>query len=176
MIPTSETPTDITLEKSSTGTWNVPIARRLRFKPWQRLWFVSGIMYLLMLAGTFHLLVPDHESIERRMVLSVTEEVHRYDGMAFAGESPRTLFERARSLGYHAWIQQVRSTYRIGAEGDAGFDRIEKKYQEALSDLPTQQIIGILICSIAWLVPMSVFYAIGFVLEWIKRGTRGLQG
>lgn len=109
------------------------------------------------------------------MVLSVTEEVHRYDGMAFAGESPRTLFERARSLGYHAWIQQVRTTYRIGAEGNAGFDRIEKKYQEALSDLPTQQIIGILICSVAWLVPMSVFYAIGFVLEWIKRGTRGLQ-
>lgn len=170
MIPKNESPTDVTLEKSSTGTWRVLATPRLPFKPWQRLWFVTGLIYLLMLAGSYHLLAPSHDSIERRMVLSVTGEVHRYDGMAFAGESPRTIFESARSQGYPAWIAQVRSTYRIGPEGNAAFDRIEKDYREALSDLPVQQSIGMLICIVAWLLPMAVFYAIGFVLDWIKTG------
>lgn len=176
MTPKYESPSNVTLERSSTGTWKVPAAPRLPFKPWQRLWLVSGIIYLLMLAGSYHLLAPDHESIERRMVLSVTEEVHRYDGMAFAGESPRKTLENARSQGYPAWIRQVRSTYRIGAEGNAGFDRIEKNYREALSDLPVQQSIALLICIVAWLFPMTVLYAIGFVVDWIERGARGIQG
>lgn len=175
MIPINESPIDVTLTKSPSGTWKRPETPRRPFKPWQRLWLVTGIIYLLMLAGSYHLLIPDHESIERKMVLSVTEEVHRYDGMAFAGESPRKTFETARSLGFPVWIAQIRSTYRIGPEGNAGFDRIEKSYQEAISDLPVKQTVGLLLCLIAWLVPMSVLYAIGFVVDWIKRGAQGIQ-
>lgn len=109
------------------------------------------------------------------MVLSVTEEVHRYDGMAFAGEAPRKIFETARLLKFPVWIAQVRSTYRIGPEGNAGFDRIEKNYREAIADLPVKQIFGALLCLIAWLVPMSVLYAIGFVVDWIKRGAQSIK-
>ena len=69
------------------------------------------------------------------MVFAVTEEVRRYDGMAFAGESPRKIFEIARARGYAAWIAQVRSKYQIGPENNDGFARIEKNYKEAVSDL-----------------------------------------
>lgn len=122
------------------------------------------------------MLMPDQESIERQMVFSVTEEVRRYDGMAFAGESPRKIFERACSQGYTAWIAQLRSGYRIGPEGNAGFDRIENVYREAVADLPVKQTIGMVVCVVAWLLPMAVLYAIGFVVEWIKRGARGIKG
>lgn len=176
MTPKKESPIDVTLKKSSSGIWKLPEAPRLPFKPWQRLWLVTGLIYLLMLAGSYHLLMPDHESIDRRMVLSVTEEVHRYDGMAFAGDSPRKILETARSQGFPVWIAEVRLKHRIGPEGNAGFDRIEKNYREAVSDLPVKQAIGILICITAWLVPMAVLYAIGFVVDWIKQGARDIQG
>lgn len=172
----NESPIDITLEKSPSGTWKTPTAPRLPFKPWQRLWFVTGIIYLLILAGSYHLLMPDQESIERQMVLSVTEEVKRYDGMAFAGEAPRTTFERARSEGYAAWVAEVRAKYRIGSEGNAGFDTIDRRYREALSDLPVKRTIGIFLCVAAWLVPMALLYAMGFVIDWIKRGARVTRG
>jgi hypothetical protein len=121
------------------------------------------------------MLMPNQESIERKMVFSVTEEVRRYDGMAFAGESPRKIFEVARSKGYSDWIAQVRSNYRIGFEGDTGFDKIERNYREAVSDLPVKRTIGILICLAVWLVPMAMFYIFGFIVDWVKRGVRVIQ-
>lgn len=168
---------DVTLEKSPSGTWGVPEApgRSLRLQPWQRLWIISGAIYLVMLAGSYYMLMPDRESIERTMVFSVTEEVRRYDGMAFAGESPRKIFEAARSQGYAAWITATRARFRIGAEGNAGFEKIEKNCRDAVADLPFKRIIGILICAVAWLVPMAAFYAIGFGVEWVKRGLRGTR-
>jgi hypothetical protein len=176
MNPKNNSPAEVTLEKSSSGIWTRSKAPKLLFRPWQRLWLVTGIIYLLMLAGSYYLLMPNQESIERKMVSSVIDEVHRYDGMAFAGESPRKIHEFARSQGYAAWITEVRSRYRIGPEGNAGFERIEKNYHEAVSDLPIKQTVGIFICVAAWLVPMAVLYAIGFVVDWIKRGTRGILG
>lgn len=166
---------EVTLNKSSSGTWKVPELTKRQFKPWQRLWFATAIIYVLMLAGSYQLIMPSRESIERRMVLSVIEEVHRYDGMALAGESPRKVFDLARSQGYVAWIKQLRSTYRIGPEGNAGFDRIEKEYRDAVSDLPMKQTVGILICIVAWAIPMAALYAMGTVIDWIKRGASGSQ-
>jgi hypothetical protein len=110
------------------------------------------------------------------MVISVIEEVHRYDGMAFASESPQKIIETARSVGFSAWKAQLRSKYRIGPEGNSGFNRIDNSYQEAITDLPVKQTIGILIAVVAWLVPMTVLYALGFVVDWIKRGATGVKG
>ena len=171
----NESHTNVILKKSPSGTWEVPQSSRRRLKPWQRLWIVSGIVYLLMLTGSYYLLMPDQESIERHMVFSVTEEVRRYDGMAFAGESPRKIFEYARRQGFAPWIAAIRVRYRIGSEGNTGFDRIEKNYHEALSDLPVKRTVGVLVCVFAWLLPMAVLYAIGSVVEWIRRGARGIK-
>jgi len=160
----------ITLKKSSTGTLEAPKFTRYRFNSWQRLWIVTGIIYLLMLAGSFYVVMPDKESIERQMVFSVTEEVRHYDGMAFAGESPQKIFEIANSQGYAQWIESIRFKYHIRPDGNAGFDKIENEYREAISDLPVKRTIGVIICVVAWLLPMAVLYAIGFVVDWIKRG------
>jgi hypothetical protein len=167
-----ETPTEISLEKSSTGTWTIPETSKRKIKPWQRLWLVSGMIYFLMLAGSFYLLVPNQERMERKMVFSITEEVKRFDGMAFAGESPRKIFETARSQGYATWIASVRSKYQIGTEGNASFARVDKEYRDAISRLPIKQNIGVIICFLAWLIPMSAFYAICSGVDWIKQGLR----
>lgn len=176
MSAQNETPVEVTLEKSASGTWTVPGPLKRQFKPWQRLWVVTGVIYLLLLAGSCNLLMPDRESIERQMVLAVTEEVKRFEGLAFAGESPRKIYEVARTQGYAAWIAEIRSNYRIGPEGNAGFDRIEKNYRETVSNLPVKRMFGILICIIAWMVPMALFYAVGYAVDWIKRGVRVIQG
>jgi hypothetical protein len=176
MNPKNAPPVEVILQKSAAGTWEAPGTPVRHFKPWQRLWFVTGIIYLLILAGSCFLLMPDRESIDRQMVFSVTEEVRRYDGMAFAGESPRKIFETARSQGYTAWIAQQRSRYHIGPEGNAGFDRIGNDYREAVSALPAKRALGIVLCIFAWLVPMAILYGMGLVVDWIKRGVRGIQG
>ena len=173
MSSTNNSPTDVTLEKSSSGSWEPPKPRRYRFSAWQRLWLVTGITYLLIISGSYYLLMPNEESIERQMVFSVTEEVKRFSGLAFAGESPRKTFETARSQGVGSWISSTRAKYYIGHEGDPGFAKIENTYRTAIIDLPTKQTVGILICALIWLVPMALFYAVGFVVDWIKRGVRG---
>ena len=166
----NDSPIEVTLEKSSTGTWAAPQSPKRQFQPWQRLWLVTGIIYMLLLAGSYYMLTPNQERIEQKMVFSVTEEVKRFDGMAFAGESPRKVFETARSQGYNKWVAQIRAKYHIGSEGNAGFSRVENVYRDAIADLPFQQLLGLLICIVAWLIPMSAFYAIGSGVDWIKRG------
>ncbi len=175
MSPKSKSPIEVTLEKSSSGIWTVPEFPKRQLKPWQRLWVITGLIYILILGGSFYVLLPDRQSIEKRMVTSVIEEVKRYDGMAFAGESPRDIFESARSQGYTTWIALVRLKYRIGPEANADFDWIGKVYRDALSDLSAKRKLGLMICLVAWLMPMSVLYALGLVVDWIKRGTRGIQ-
>jgi len=176
MIVTDKTPTEISLVKSSTGTWTAPQPVKHQLNAWQRLWLVTGAIYLLMLAGSFYLLVPDQEQIERQMIFSVTEEVKRFDGMAFAGESPRKIFAGARLHGYSTWIAQIRTRYQIGTAGNAGFGRIEKVYHDAISDLPVKRKLGLLSCFLAWMIPMSAFYAVGSGVDWIKRGNGAIQG
>lgn len=169
MLRKDEPPIDVALNKS-TGAWEVPRAPKHQLKPWQRLWFAFGTTYLLLLAGSYYMLVPNQQCIEKQMVFSITEEVKRYDGMAFAGEPPGNVFETARSQGYVAWIAEVRSAYKIGREGKTGFERIDKEYRDAISELPTRRKLGLAICLVAWMLPMSAFYAIGLVVDWIRRG------
>jgi hypothetical protein len=172
MKPKNNAPADITLEQSSTGLWAVPAATRQRFKPWQRLWLAVATVYLLMLAGGYYMLMPDRDRIERQLVSAVTEEARRYDGMAFAGESPQKIMAAARSHGYTAWIAATRARYRIGVEGDAGFARIEADYRDAVSGLPMKRLLGVLACAAAWLAPMTLLYAIGSAVDWIKQKLR----
>jgi len=176
MTTKSNSPIEVILEESPDGTWTLPESSKSQFKPWQRLWFVTGIIYLLLLAGTYYMLMPTQEKIERSMVFAVTEEVRRYEGLAFAGESPRKIFEIARSTGYATWIAQLRKNFRIGKEGNAGFDRIEKEYREELSSLPSKRIYGVFLCIIAWVAPMSFMYLSGLAIDWIKRGKGGVKG
>lgn len=163
MITKHESHLEVTLKKSPSGIWGIPESPKRQFKPWLRLWLAAGIFYFLLLAVSFSMLMPDQERIERQMVFSVTEEVKRYDGMAFAGESPRKIFEIARAEGYDFWIAQIRNKYHIGNEGNSGFKKIEKNYREAVADLPMKQMLGVLICFVIWLLPMAVLYAIGFI-------------
>jgi hypothetical protein len=168
MSSKKEPPIDVTLNES-TGTWEMPGRAGGNIKPWQRIWFVAGIVYLLALAGSYFMLAPNQERIERNMVFSVTEEVKRFDGLAFAGESPRVIFETARTEGFVLWIKNVRSRYRIGSEGNAGFDNVDKAYRDALADLPLQRKLGLMICFVAWMMPMSLLYAMGLLLDWVGR-------
>lgn len=167
---------DVTLEKGPSGTWKVPKAPKRRLQPWQRLWLAAAVIYLLLLAGSFRLLMPTPESISRSMVQAVIDEVRRYDGLAFAGESPRAVYDNARSQGYAVWIAGVRRHYRIGPEGNPGFERIERSYRDALADLPLKRVVAVLLCLVAWLVPMALLYGFGALVEWIRRGTRVRRG
>jgi hypothetical protein len=171
----SDTSIEVTLEKSPSGTWVVPGTPRGQIQPWQRLWFIAGVAYLLILAGCYFVRMPDRQSIERKMVFAITEEIKRYEGMAFAGESPRKTFENAASEGYAVWIAKLRIKYQIGREGKAGFDRIEKEYRDALSGLPAERNLGVMICLVAWMIPMSLLYATGLIVEWVRRNSRAIR-
>ncbi len=170
MQPKSDTTKEVTLEKSPSGTWVVPIKPGRQLQPWQRLWLITGIVYLLALAGCYYMLIPNLQRIDRTMVFAITEEVKRYEGMAFAGESPSKIFEAASADGYAAWIAKLRTRYRIGPEGNEGFNRVEKEYRNAISDLPVKRSLGAIICLIAWIIPMTLMYAAGLLLNWIRRG------
>ena len=119
--------------------------------------------------------MPDRQSIERKMIFAITEEVKRYEGMAFTGEPPRKTFEIAASEGYAVWIAKLRIKYQIGPEGRPGFDRIEKEYRNALSDLPAERNLGVMICFVAWMIPMSLLYATGLIVDWIRRNSRAIR-
>jgi hypothetical protein len=160
---------NIILHKNRAGIWN-RAQRRRGLKSWQRLWLVTGITYLLMLVATGWLLMPERRQVEKAMVFAVTEEVRRYDGLAFVGDSPGEIFETARAQGYAPWIARIRKVHRIGREGDAGFGRIEKEYRRAMETLATKRLeLSGWLC-VAWVVPMGLLYAMGSLVGWIKQG------
>ena len=137
---------------------------------WQRLWLVTGVTYLFMIVATGWLLMPERRRVDKAMVFAVTEEVRRYDGLAFVGDSPEKIFEIARAQGYAPWIARVRKAYRIGKEGDDGFARIERGYRQAVDTLATQRLkLAGWLC-VAWVVPMGLLYAAGSLIGWIRQG------
>ena len=154
-----DSPQEIVLKKSATGDWSVPHDNGSppAPTPWQR--FMRGVaaLYLLLLAGAFLLLVPNQERIERTMVFAVTEEAKRYEGLAFAGESPRKIFDEANSRGFAPWIAHVRSTFKIGPEGDSGFAAIERDYNRSLSALPFQQVGSVVLTLLLFFAPAALF-------------------
>lgn len=166
---TEKTAMNVTLHKNRSGIWS-RAKRRYNLKSWQRLWLVTGVIYLFMLIATGWLLMPERRHVDKAMVFAVTEEVRRYDGLAFVGDSPEKIFETARAQGYNPWITHVRKVYRIGKEGDAGFSRIERDYRQAMETLTTKRLkLAGWLC-VAWVVPMGLLYAMGGLIGWIKQG------
>jgi hypothetical protein len=160
---------NVILHKDRSGIWS-RAQRGHGLKGWQRLWLVTGGTYLLMLAATGWLLMPERRQVDKAMVFAVTEEVRRYDGLAFVGDSPEKIFETARAQGYGPWIAHVRKAYRIGREGDAGFGRIEREYRQAMETLALRRLkLSGWLC-VAWVVPMGVLYAMGGLVGWIRQG------
>jgi hypothetical protein len=159
----------VMLHKNRSGIWS-RAQRRYDLMGWQRLWLVTGVTYLLMLVAAGWLLMPERRQVDKAMVFAVTEEVRRYDGLSFVGDSPEKLFETARAQGYGPWIAHVRKAYRIGREGDGGFNRIEKEYRQAVETLTSRRLklSGWLL--VAWVVPMGLFYVMGSLVGWIRLG------
>ena len=160
---------NVVLHKNGSGIWSRAQSGH-GLKSWQRLWLVTGVTYLLMLVATGWLLMPERRQVDKAMVFAVTEEVRRYDGLAFVGDSPEKIFEAARTRGYAPWIARIRKAYRIGKEGDDGFGRIERDYRQALETLSTKRLkLSGRLC-VAWVVPMGLLYAAGGLIGWIKQG------
>lgn len=160
---------NVILHKNGSGIWSRTQSGH-GLKSWQRLWLVAGVTYLLMLVATGWLLMPERRQVDKAMVFSVTEEVRRYDGLAFVGDSPEKIFEAAQSLGYAPWIARIRKAYRIGKEGDDGFGRIERDYRQAIETLTMKRLKLSGLLFIAWVVPMGLLYAAGGLIGWIRQG------
>lgn len=158
----------IILAKNRSGTWGMPEKVR-SLKAWQRLWVATGVTYIILIGAAGYLLMPTRERIDRDMVFAVTEEVGKYEGLVFAGDSPEKTFESARRQGYSVWIADLRKRYRIGLEGDAGFALIEKEYRHAVNALVMKRLKLIGWLFVAWTVPMGMLYAMGCAIAWISR-------
>ena len=160
---------NITLNKNRSGIWSLPEKAR-DLKAWQRLWVAAGIIYFLMVLAAGYVLMPTRGAIDRNMVFAVTEEVRKYEGLVFAGNSPEKILESARSQGYSAWIAGLRKKFRIGKEGDAGFARIEREYRQDIESLPLKRLKLSAMLWLAWVVPMAALYAMGYMVDWVNQG------
>jgi hypothetical protein len=47
MNPINNSPIEVTLEQSSSGTWEAPESPKSQYKPWQLRWFVTGVIYIM---------------------------------------------------------------------------------------------------------------------------------
>lgn len=160
------------MEREESGE-NLSDAKRRSRKPlkgWQRLWVATGFLYLLLIVVAGFVLMPNRRQIDKAMVTAVIEEVRKYQGLAFMGESPEKTFERAQKLGLAPWVVKVRKTYRIGKEGNAGFGRIDEMHSEAINALQHERLKLSAWLFAAWIIPMVVLYAMGALVDWISRG------
>lgn len=168
---------DINLEKGPSGTWERRKERRsARFQPrltrLRRLWVTAALAWLALVAGTGWLLMPGRGDAERALAFAVTEEVRKYDGLAFVAESPSGIYEAARRQGFDTWIAKVRGRHRIGPDADRDFARIRERYLRDLESLPNRQGALLFLLGLAWAVPMAALYAAVRVMEWIVGGGR----
>lgn len=164
---------DIELEQHPSGSWEKPRRRspgaffsgltRLR-----RLFVVVAALHLGLVTVAGFLLMPTRVQAERAMVFAVTEEVRKYDGLAFVAESPAGIYQTARSEGFDNWIAGVRKKHRIGADADLDFMRLREKYRQDLGSLGHRQLKLLALLVLAWAGPMATVYAAVRVMEWIQ--------
>ncbi|MRR53279.1 MAG: hypothetical protein EG822_02035 [Deltaproteobacteria bacterium] len=137
-----------------------------------RLWLVTAVVYLVMLVVAGFFLMPNRGQVERALVFAVTEEVRKYDGLAFVAESPRRIYAAARRKGLDHWIAEVRQKHRIGSEADPAFARMWEKHLSDLRGLGDRQMKLLILLAMAWAGPMAALFAAVRVMEWINRGRR----
>ncbi len=169
---------DINLEKGPSGTWETRKKRSFSlFQPrltrLRCLWVAAAIAWLALMAAAGYVLMPDRGDAERALVFAVTEEVRRYDGLAFVAESPSGIFDAARGEGFDRWIANVRGKHRVGPDADRDFARIRERYLRDLESLPNRQSALLFLLGLAWVVPMAALYAAVRVMEWIVGGGQG---
>ena len=137
-----------------------------------RLWLVTAVVYLTLVVVAGISLMPNRGQAERALVFAVTEEVRKYDGLAFVAESPRGIYAAARRKGLDHLIAEVRKKHRIGSEADPVFARMREKYVSDLRSLGDRQLKLLILLAIAWAGPMAALFAAVRVMEWINRGRR----
>ena len=169
---------EINLEKGPSGTWERRKKRRFaRFQPrltrLRRLWDAAAVAWLALVVATGYVLMPGRGDAERALVSAVTEEVGKYDGLAFVAESPSGIYEAARREGFDTWIAEVRGKHRVGPDADRDFARIRERYLRDLESLPYRQSALLFLLGLAWAGPMAALYAAVRVMEWIVGGVRG---
>jgi len=167
----------IDMKKSPTGVWENPRRRRFFAFPsgltrLQRHWIAVAAAWLALVAATGYVLMPDRIQVERAMVFAVTEEVRRYDGLAFVAESPSGIYEAARNEGFDRWIAKVRKKHGIGVDADRDFVRIRDTYLRDMDRLGDRQSALLLLLALAWAGPVAALYAAVRVMDWISRGGR----
>ncbi len=163
---------DIRMEKGSSGAWETRKKRRFRLFSaglgrLRRLWVAVAVVWLVLVAVSGYILMPRREQVERAMVFEVTEEVRRYDGLAFVAESPRGIYESARREGFDHWIAAVRAKRRIGPDADPDFARIRENYLREMDTPPGRRFTLILLLALAWAGPTALFYMAVRIMEWV---------
>ena len=143
---------------------------RIKLNAWQRLWLATGVVYLLCILATCSVILPDSDQIGHEMVISVIDEVRKYDPFAYIGDAPRTIYDQARKEGYENWEKRLRKRYAT-ASPTPGFDRIEKAYSRADSDLPAARRKVCLMLALGWLLPMALLSVINRTARWIMAGS-----
>lgn len=168
---------EIDFKNNPSAPWDPPKRPKLRaflsgLTRLMRLWLVTAVVYLMLVIVAGVYLMPNRGQAERALVFAVTEEVRKYDGLAFIVESPSGIYEAARRARFDRWIAEVRQKYRIGANADPVFAQMWEKYQRDLSSLGDRQLKLLVMLALAWTVPMAVLFAAVQVMEWITRGRR----
>lgn len=168
---------EIGLKKNSFGPWERPNRRSLGtllsgLTRLMRLWLVTAVVYLILVVVSGLFLMPNRGQAERAWVFAVTQEIRKYDGLAFVAESPSEIHEAAQREGVDRWIASLRKKNRIGTEADPDFVRLREKYLLDLRSLGDRQLKLLVLLALAWAAPMAALFAAVRVLEWIKRGRR----
>lgn len=168
---------EIDLRNNPDGSWEHP--KRRRFGAYlsgltrlMRLWLVTAVVYLILVVVAGIFLMPKRGQAERAWVFAVTEEVRKYDGLAFVAESPSRIYQAARREGVDRWIASLRKRHRIGTEADPDFARMREKYLRDLISLGDRQMKLLVLLAFAWAGPVAALYGAVRVMEWIYRGKR----
>lgn len=143
---------------------------QIELNSWQRLWLATGVVYLLCILATCSVILPDSDQIGHELVISVIDEVRKYDPFAYIGDAPQTVYAEARNEGYEHWEKRLRKRYATGSHAP-GFDRIEKAYSRAVTDLPAARQKVCLMLALGWLLPMALLSVINRTARWIIVGS-----
>ncbi len=142
-----------------------------RLNGWHRLWLALSVIWLLAVAAFTIAFIPKASDYGSSRLYDSINAVNRHlerEDPTRGQEAAWTTRSKYSDLSDEEVLVRLHDKYK----GKVDFQSIETEYRRKIARLPTERTEVVGIALLAWLVPVTVVYALGLTLAWIIRGFR----
>jgi hypothetical protein len=147
----------------------------LRLSGWSRLWIVSSMLLLALVAGFTYQKWPSTTEAEIRLYLDVNRAIYEQllepkgaAGKISAKDMLRLVERDSDFIERGDWL--AKADRQMSESPNVDFGAANARYERALRGIADDRKELILRSSLLWVIPVILLYVIGWSIGWVRRG------